>query len=154
MEKWMCIGSIGVAVLFFLLFALDIFASFPFGGGPFLLVDIGGALGAGVLAYLGWNAYRDVNYDCRKATRALISAPVVGSIDSTETGRPRSRTTALVLGLFVARWISPRCRRSRMMASHADKNADAIFGLVKETMSISPRRKRSNAGARGSTTST
>ena len=60
MEKWMCIGSIGVAVIFFLLFVFDIFAAFPFGGGPFLLVDIGGALGAGVLAYLGWNAYRDV----------------------------------------------------------------------------------------------
>jgi hypothetical protein len=65
MEKWMCIGSIGVAVIFLLLFIIDLFANSPFGGGlfnggPFLLVDIGGALGAGVLAYLGWNAYRDV----------------------------------------------------------------------------------------------
>jgi hypothetical protein len=60
MEKWMCIGSIGVAAIFLLLFITDLVASFPFGGGPFLLVDIGGAMGAGVLAYLAWNAYRDV----------------------------------------------------------------------------------------------
>lgn len=60
MEKWMCLGSIGVAVLFFVLFMADLFAGFPFGGGPFDLVDICGIIGSGILAYLGWNAYRDV----------------------------------------------------------------------------------------------
>ncbi len=64
MEKWMCIGSIGVAVIFFVLFTADLFVGFPFSGSfkdsPFLLVDIGGILGTGILAYLGWNAYRDV----------------------------------------------------------------------------------------------
>jgi hypothetical protein len=64
MEKWMCIGSIGVAVIFCLLFLADLFVGFPFSGpfpdSPFTLVDICGILGTGILAYLGWNAYRDV----------------------------------------------------------------------------------------------
>ena len=67
MEKWMCIGSIGVAVLMFVVFILDLFVGIPFSRGtpesessPFMLVDIGGILGAGVVAYLGWNAWRDV----------------------------------------------------------------------------------------------
>jgi hypothetical protein len=67
MEKWMCLGSIGVAVLMLLVFLLDLIAGVPFSGAtppdqssPFILVDIGGILCAGVLGYLGWNAYRDV----------------------------------------------------------------------------------------------
>jgi len=66
MEKWLCIGSIGVAVLFVLLFLIDFFVGFPFGGGvpgyesPFTLVDIGGLFVAGIVAYQGWNAFRDV----------------------------------------------------------------------------------------------
>jgi hypothetical protein len=67
MEKWMCLGSIGVAVLLLIVFLLDLFAGVPFSSGtpqgessPFMLVDIGGILGALVIGYLGWNAYRDV----------------------------------------------------------------------------------------------
>jgi hypothetical protein len=67
MEKWMCLGSIGVAVLLLIVFLLDLIAGFPFSSGtpqnessPFMLVDIGGILGALVVGYLGWNAYRDV----------------------------------------------------------------------------------------------
>ena len=64
MEKWMCLGSVGVAALMLILFVADIAAGFPFSGdmsdSPFLLVDIGGALAAVIVGYLGWNAYRDV----------------------------------------------------------------------------------------------
>lgn len=66
MEKWLCIGSIVVAAIFFLLFVVDFVTGHPFGHGvpgydsDFLLVDIGGILASGVIAYLGWNAYQDV----------------------------------------------------------------------------------------------
>ena len=67
MEKWMCLGSLGVAVVLFALFLLDLIVGFPFSSGtpqnessPFMLVDIGGIIGCGILGYLGWNAYRDV----------------------------------------------------------------------------------------------
>lgn len=66
MEKWMCLGSIGVAAIMLLIFILDLVAGIPFSNGtpgfesPFMLVDIGGIIGAGVLGYLGWNAWRDV----------------------------------------------------------------------------------------------
>ena len=60
MQKWMCLGAIGVAGLALLLCALDLFTGFPFGGGAFRLADIGGIVSAAVLAYLGWNAYQDV----------------------------------------------------------------------------------------------
>lgn len=67
MEKWMCLGSLGVAALLFLVFLLDLIAGFPFSSGtpegessPFMIVDIGGILASGVLGYLAWNAYRDV----------------------------------------------------------------------------------------------
>jgi hypothetical protein len=66
MEKWMCLGSIGVAALLLLLFLADLFTGFPFSNGtpgydsPFMLLDIGGILAAGAIGYLGWNAWRDV----------------------------------------------------------------------------------------------
>ena len=60
MQKWMCLGAIGVAGLALLLCALDLFTGFPFGGSAFMLADIGGIVSAAVLAYLGWNAYQDV----------------------------------------------------------------------------------------------
>jgi hypothetical protein len=66
MEKWLCVGSIGVAVLFLLLFMVDLFVGYPFGAGvpgydsPFTAVDIGGILFSGILGYLAWNAFRDV----------------------------------------------------------------------------------------------
>jgi hypothetical protein len=60
MQKWMCLGAIGVAGLALLLCALDLFTGVPFGGGPYILADIGGIVTAGVLMYLAFNAYQDV----------------------------------------------------------------------------------------------
>ncbi|HVK14455.1 MAG TPA: hypothetical protein VM597_37295 [Gemmataceae bacterium] len=60
MQKWMCLGAMGVAGLALLLCILDIALGIPFGGGSFILADIGGILTAGVLVYLAWNAYLDV----------------------------------------------------------------------------------------------
>ena len=39
---------------------MDVVLGKPFGGGPYLLADIGGILAAGTTAYLGFNAYQDV----------------------------------------------------------------------------------------------
>jgi hypothetical protein len=60
MEKWMCYFALGVSGLMLLLFLLDLFLGIPFGGGKFVFVDIVGILAAGVVLYLGWNAYLDV----------------------------------------------------------------------------------------------
>ncbi|HET6572938.1 MAG TPA: hypothetical protein VFG68_04995 [Fimbriiglobus sp.] len=60
MEKYMCYGALGVAAVMFLLFLLDLLAGFPFGGGSFLLADILGLLASAVVAYLGFNASRDL----------------------------------------------------------------------------------------------
>lgn len=61
MEKYMCYGALGVAALMFLLFLLDLVAGFPFGGGSaFMLADIFGLIAAAVIAYLGWNASKDL----------------------------------------------------------------------------------------------
>ena len=65
MEKYMCYGALGVAAVMFLLFLLDLLVKFPFGGGaeggnPFLVVDIFGLIAAAIVAYLGWNAARDL----------------------------------------------------------------------------------------------
>ena len=60
MQKWMCLGAMAVAGLALLLCILDIFAEIPFGGGSFILADIGGIVTSAVLIYLAWNAYQDV----------------------------------------------------------------------------------------------
>jgi hypothetical protein len=60
MQKWMCLGAIGVAGLALLLCALDLFTGVPFGGGPYILADIGGVLASATLIYLAFNAYQDV----------------------------------------------------------------------------------------------
>ncbi len=60
MEKGLCYGALGVAVLMLLLFLLDLIAGFPFGGSPFAVVDILGILASGVVGYLAWNASRDL----------------------------------------------------------------------------------------------
>ena len=60
MEKYMCYGALGVAALMFLLFLLDLIAGFPFGGGSFALADVFGMLASAVVAYLGYNASRDI----------------------------------------------------------------------------------------------
>jgi hypothetical protein len=65
MEKWMCWGSLVVGGLLLLLFILDLILSIaqvpftPFGGiSP--VVDVVGGLASGLLAYLAWDALRDV----------------------------------------------------------------------------------------------
>ena len=63
MEKGLCWGSLGIACLMLLLFVLDFFLSWPFGGSELegmRLVDIFGLLASGVLAYLSWNALKDL----------------------------------------------------------------------------------------------
>ena len=60
MEKYMCYGALAVAAVMFLLFLLDLVLGFPFGGGSFLLADIFGLLASGVVAYLGFNASREL----------------------------------------------------------------------------------------------
>src|SRR4051812_29191642 len=59
MEKWLCIGSMGVAGLLILLFVLDVAMSFPFGGTS-VVVDIFGILASGIVLYLGWDAFKDL----------------------------------------------------------------------------------------------
>jgi hypothetical protein len=60
MEKILCYGSLGVAILMFLLFLLDLFTRTPFGGGPFITADVLGVLASGIVAYLAWNASKDL----------------------------------------------------------------------------------------------
>lgn len=60
MEKYMCYGALGVAAVMFLLFLLDLVAGFPFGGGSFMMADVFGLLASAVVAYLGYNASRDL----------------------------------------------------------------------------------------------
>ena len=59
MEKWLCWGAMGVAGVLLVLFVLDLVLGFPFGGLS-VVVDILAALACGLVAYLGWDAYRDV----------------------------------------------------------------------------------------------
>jgi hypothetical protein len=59
MEKWLCWSSIGVAGLMLLLFLLDIFLGFPFGGLS-TAVDVFGILASGLVLFLGWDALRDL----------------------------------------------------------------------------------------------
>ncbi len=60
MQKWMCLGAMIVAGLTLILCLMDLVMGKPFGGGPYLIADIGGALAAGTTAYLAFNAYQDV----------------------------------------------------------------------------------------------
>jgi hypothetical protein len=59
MEKWLCFSSMGVAGLLLLLFLLDIFTGFPFGGIS-KTVDVFGILASGVVLYLAYDAFRDL----------------------------------------------------------------------------------------------
>jgi hypothetical protein len=59
MEKWLCWVSLGVAGLVLLLFLLDLIIKIPFGGIN-SFVDILCILAAGLLAYLSWDALRDL----------------------------------------------------------------------------------------------
>jgi hypothetical protein len=60
MEKWMCYGALGVAGLMLLFGILDIAIGIPFGGSPFMMVDIFLILASGIVGYLGFNASRDL----------------------------------------------------------------------------------------------
>ncbi|HEX5472648.1 MAG TPA: hypothetical protein VFW73_12225 [Lacipirellulaceae bacterium] len=57
----MSIAGMVVGGLVALMFVLDLFLGVPFGGPSRggLLSDVGLALCGGILAYLGWNAFRD-----------------------------------------------------------------------------------------------
>jgi hypothetical protein len=60
MEKILCFGSLGIAILLMLVFLMDLVAGVPFGGDKFRLVDILGLLSSGIVAYLAWNASKDL----------------------------------------------------------------------------------------------
>jgi hypothetical protein len=59
MEKWLCLGAMGVSGLLLLLFILDVVVKIPFGGLS-LVVDIVSALACAIVLYLAWDAYQDV----------------------------------------------------------------------------------------------
>ena len=64
MNKAFCYGALGIGALMMLVFMLDVVTGIPFGGSgdknPFVTVDILGVLASGIVAYLGWNASRDL----------------------------------------------------------------------------------------------
>lgn len=60
MDKALCFGALGVGALMALVFLLDMVAGVPFGGGPFVTVDVFGILGAAIVIYLGYNSSRDL----------------------------------------------------------------------------------------------
>ncbi|MCY2967738.1 MAG: hypothetical protein NT069_29595 [Planctomycetota bacterium] len=58
MSKNMIFGSMAVAGLVAVAAILDMVLKIPFGG-EFLVMDILYLLAAGIVLYLGWDAYRD-----------------------------------------------------------------------------------------------
>ena len=62
MAKAMSVAGMVIGGLVALLFALDLALKTPFGGKAGLVPDLGLALCGGILAYLGWNAFREVKY--------------------------------------------------------------------------------------------
>lgn len=60
MEKILCYSSLAVAILVLLMFLLDLVLGVPFGGGPFMLVDVLGVLAAGIVVYLAINVMKDL----------------------------------------------------------------------------------------------
>lgn len=59
MEKWLCWGSLGVSGILLALFILDIAIRIPFGRIS-MVVDILGAVACALVAYLSWDASRDL----------------------------------------------------------------------------------------------
>lgn len=59
MEKWFCFGSMGAAGLVLILFLMDLVMGIPFGGSG--LIDIFGLITAGIVFFLGFDAFRDLN---------------------------------------------------------------------------------------------
>ena len=60
MEKGLCYGALGIAALMLLLFALDMVAKVPFGGGKFVTVDVFGIIASGIVGYLALSASKDL----------------------------------------------------------------------------------------------
>lgn len=68
MDKALCYGSLAVAILMMIVFLIDLIAGVPFApkvvdpkdGNPFSFVDVLGFLASGVVAYLAFNASRDL----------------------------------------------------------------------------------------------
>ena len=58
MEKWMCLATIAVSGLLLVVFALDLAMKIPFGGLS-AIVDILSMIAAGLVAYLGWDSFRE-----------------------------------------------------------------------------------------------
>ena len=59
MGKAMSIAGMVTGGLLALVFLLNLVIDFPFGGEGGALVNIGFAICGGILAYLGWNAFRE-----------------------------------------------------------------------------------------------
>ena len=59
MEKWLCWGSLGVSGILLALFILDIAIRIPFGRIS-MVVDILGAAACALVAYLSWDAAKDL----------------------------------------------------------------------------------------------
>ncbi len=60
MDRILCYGSLGIAILMLLVFLADLFVGTPFGGGPFTTVDLMGVIASAIVIYLAWNASRDL----------------------------------------------------------------------------------------------
>lgn len=60
MDKILCYGSLGIAILMLLIFITDLAVGVPFGGGPFTTVDVVGFLASAIVAYLAYNASKDL----------------------------------------------------------------------------------------------
>jgi hypothetical protein len=60
MEKWLCWGSMGVAGVLLLLFALDLMLGIPFGQAGGIAVDICSILACALVIFLAWDASRDL----------------------------------------------------------------------------------------------
>jgi hypothetical protein len=58
MEKWMCLGSMGISGILLVVFALDLIMKIPFGGLS-STVDIIGIIAAALISYLGWESFRE-----------------------------------------------------------------------------------------------
>jgi hypothetical protein len=59
MEKWLCWGSMGLAGLVLLLFALDLFTGFPFNRVS-TFVDILAIIAGGIVLFLAFDASKDL----------------------------------------------------------------------------------------------
>jgi hypothetical protein len=59
MEKWMCWGSLGAAGVVLVLFLLDLIVGQPFGGLS-TAVDILGIVACALVAYVSWDALKDL----------------------------------------------------------------------------------------------